>query len=225
MRREIIVTDDGSNSIYFPEWDEQYHSRHGAIQESNHVFLDRGLHYFLEKFPNKRQVSILEIGFGTGLNALMTVIHAKRYPTRIDYIGVEGYPLSVEEASQLNYVKQLNARDEAPTFKEMHSADWGIPVTLNKKFALTKRKQLFEQIDDKSKYNIIYFDAFGSRVQPELWNRDMFVRMHRALKKNGVLTTYAAKGSVRRIMEELGFKVERLEGPPGKREMLRATKI
>lgn len=226
MERQIIVTEDGSNSIYFPQWDEQYHSKHGAIQESNHVFLDKGFHHFLQQYPKKRELSILEVGLGTGLNALMTVIHAKRYPTKINYVGVEGYPLSIEEASQLNYVKRLDAtKEESKAFETMHTSEWGIPVELNKRFTLTKRKQLFEKIDDNRKYNLIYFDAFGARVQPELWTKEIFVKMHKALKKNGVLTTYAAKGSVRRIMEDLGFKVERLPGPPGKREMLRATRV
>lgn len=224
MKRKIITTKDGSTTIHLEEWNEQYHSTHGAIQEAAHVFINTGLHHLQNTF-NPAQIHILEMGFGTGLNAFMTFLEAKKHNFSINYVGVEAYPVASAELSQLNYIRELQAENHSETFHNMHSCDWEKETTLSKNFQLTKRQQLFEQIEDKEKFNLIYFDAFGARVQPELWTATIFQKMYNALQNNGVLVTYAAKGSVRRAMQEVGFKVERLPGPPGKREMLRATKI
>jgi tRNA U34 5-methylaminomethyl-2-thiouridine-forming methyltransferase MnmC len=224
LKRKIITTKDGSTTIHLEEWNEQYHSTHGAIQEAAHVFINTGLHHLQNTF-NPAQIHILEMGFGTGLNAFMTFLEAKKHNFSINYVGVEAYPVASAELSQLNYIRELQAENHSETFHNMHSCDWEKETTLSKNFQLTKRQQLFEQIEDKEKFNLIYFDAFGARVQPELWTATIFQKMYNALQNNGVLVTYAAKGSVRRAMQEVGFKVERLPGPPGKREMLRATKI
>ncbi|PTX59535.1 tRNA U34 5-methylaminomethyl-2-thiouridine-forming methyltransferase MnmC [Kordia periserrulae] len=223
MKRKIITTKDGSTTIHLEEWNEQYHSTHGAIQEAAHVFINTGLHHLQNTF-NPAQIHILEMGFGTGLNAFMTFLEAEKHNFSINYVGVEAYPVASAELSQLNYIRELQAENHAETFHNMHSCDWEKLVQLSENFKLTKRQQFFEQIDDKEAFNLIYFDAFGARVQPELWTATIFQKMYNALKNNGVLVTYAAKGSVRRAMQEVGFKVERLPGPPGKREMLRATK-
>ncbi|MFE3847423.1 tRNA (5-methylaminomethyl-2-thiouridine)(34)-methyltransferase MnmD [Flavobacterium sp. LB3P45] len=219
MKREIIQTLDGSTTIHIEEWDECYHSKHGAIQEARHVFIKNGLSLFADK-----HVSILEIGFGTGLNAFITFLELKKLNQTIDYVGVEAYPISADEVLSMNYVAQLNAVNESDIFKTMHESNWGEEIILSKDFSLTKRKQFFEAVEDIEKFDLIYFDAFGYRVQPELWSTEIFQKMYNALKPNSVLVTYAARGVVKRSMIEVGFSVEKLEGPPGKREMFRARK-
>ncbi len=220
MERKIIKTSDGSTTIQIVEWNEQYHSMHGAIQEAYHVFIKSGLSLF-----EKQSVNILEIGFGTGLNAIITSIESEKRNLKINYVGVEAYPVAEEEILQLNYLEQLNAIDYKDQFDKMHLSEWEKPCEISKTFDLTKQQKFFTAIKDENEYDLIYFDAFGARVQPELWTEAIFLIMYNALKENGVLVTYAAKGSVRRAMQTVGFSVERLPGPPGKREMLRATKI
>lgn len=220
MKREIITTSDGSTTIHIPDWDEQYHSKHGAIQEAYHVFIKSGLNLF-----QNQKIKILEIGFGTGLNSFITFIEAKKLDLKVDYVGVEKFPISEDELQQLNYVSELSANKFADIFSKMHSNPQKKKCDLSDDFSLTKRQQDFNDIDDKECFDLIYFDAFGARVQPELWTVAIFKKMYDALKEGGVLVTYSAKGSVRRAMIEVGFKVEKLPGPPGKREMLRAMKV
>ncbi len=218
------MTKDGSTTIHLEDWNEQYHSTNGAIQEAMHVFIKTGLQHTKNTF-NPDQIHILEIGFGTGLNAFVTYLEAKKHNFHINYHGVEAYPVASAEITQLNYTQELKAENERDTFEQMHACEWGKETILADNFKLTKRQQFFSEINDQEQFNLIYFDAFGARVQPELWSVEIFKKMYEALQKNGVLVTYAAKGSVRRAMQEVGFNVERLPGPPGKREMLRATKI
>lgn len=219
LNREIIKTLDGSTTIHIKEWDECYHSKHGAIQEAQHVFIKNGLSLF-----QNNNVSILEIGFGTGLNAFITFLESKKMNQTIDYVGVEGYPISSEELLSMNYVEELNASLDKSVFEKMHQSKWEEKTVLDTHFSLVKRQQFFTDIEDQDKYDLIYFDAFGYRVQPELWSTAVFKKMYDALKNNGVLVTYAARGVVKRSMIEVGFTVEKLEGPPGKREMFRARK-
>lgn len=219
MKREILLTEDGSTTIHLPDWNENYHSKHGAIQEAKHVFIKNGL----SLFENKK-ISILEIGFGTGLNAFITYLEAKKLNQTINYVGVEAYPVAAEEVLQMNYVIALNAEIHSAIFKKMHESDWEVKTTLDVNYTLTKRKQYFNEIDDENRYDLIYFDAFGYRVQPELWSTEIFQKMYNSLKNNSYLVTYAARGVVKKSMIEVGFKVEKLEGPPGKREMFRAYK-
>jgi tRNA U34 5-methylaminomethyl-2-thiouridine-forming methyltransferase MnmC len=219
LEREIIQTLDGSTTIHLKEWDECYHSKHGAIQEAQHVFIKNGLSLF-----ENQSVSILEIGFGTGLNAFITFLEAKKLNQTIDYVGVEAYPVSAAEVLAMNYVAELNAGNKIQIFEKMHESNWDEKMLLNPDFELTKRKQFFDQIEDVEKFDLIYFDAFGYRVQPELWSTAIFQKMYDALKPKGKLVTYAARGVVKRSMIEVGFTVEKLAGPPGKREMFRASK-
>jgi tRNA U34 5-methylaminomethyl-2-thiouridine-forming methyltransferase MnmC len=214
-----MITADGSTTIHITEWDEQYHSKHGAIQEAKHVFIKNGLSLFASQ-----KISILEIGFGTGLNCFITFLEAPKMNLAIDYVGVEAYPLVAEEVEKMNYVAQLEAEDYSAVFNQMHKQNWEVKGEISPEFSLTKRKQFFNEINDENKFDLIYFDAFGARVQPELWTEEIFEKMHKALKPDGVLVTYSAKGSVRRAMLAVGFLVEKLPGPPGKREMLRAKK-
>ena len=219
MKREIIQTADGSTTIHLPEWDENYHSKHGAIQEAKHVFIQNGLSLFAGK-----SIRILEIGFGTGLNAFITYLESKQLNINIDYVGVEAYPVSELEIESMNYVDELNASDHSKIFENMHLTLWEEKAKISNDFSLTKRQQFFDTIDDVDSFDLIYFDAFGYRVQPELWSTEIFMRMFNSLKSGGILVTYAARGVVKRSMIEVGFTVEKLPGPPGKREMFRATK-
>lgn len=219
MKREIIITDDGSTTIRIPEWDENYHSTHGAIQEARHVFIKNGL----DLFHNQDSISILEIGFGTGLNAFITFLETLN-KEKVNYVGVEAYPISKEEVLQMNYVSELQATDFKPIFETMHNCSWEIENQMKTNFYLTKRKQFFQDIEDKNNYDLIYFDAFGFPLQPELWSEVIFEKMYEALFPNGVLVTYACRTPIRKAMLNAGFSVEKLPGAPGKREMLRATK-
>ena len=222
MKREILNTGDGSTTIHLPEWNEQYHSKHGAIREAAHVFIDMGLKKVLESQPT--EIFILEIGFGTGLNALVTWQEIKDKIVKINYTGAEAYPVSLDEIEKLNFATLINDPGAEDIFKLLHTLEWEKKMPVTPSFSFLKQKKFFSEITDTSRHDLIYFDAFGARVQPELWTEEIFEIMFRALRPGGILVTYAAKGSVRRAMQTVGFTVERLPGPPGKREMLRATK-
>ncbi len=170
---------------------------------------------------NKSEISILEIGFGTGLNCFITFLESDK---TVNYVGVEAYPVVSGEVAKLNYVAELKVTSKQAVFDKMHSLSWEDKHEITKDFYLTKRQQFFKDIEDEEAFDLVYFDAFGAEHQPDLWTEDIFKRMFEALKENGILVTYSAKGSVRRAMQAVGFTVVRLPGPPGKREMLRATK-
>ncbi|TDQ30269.1 tRNA U34 5-methylaminomethyl-2-thiouridine-forming methyltransferase MnmC [Tenacibaculum caenipelagi] len=180
------------------------------------MFIKNGL-----KYVDVENISILEIGFGTGLNCFITLLEADK---KVDYVGVEAYPVAKEEVEKLNYVSELEAENKQILFEKIHEVSWEEQHKITPNFSLTKRKQFFTEITDENCFDLIYFDAFGARVQPDLWTEDIFKIMFAALKPDGVLVTYSAKGSVRRAMQAVGFEVERLPGPPGKREMLRGVK-
>ena len=222
MKRHIITTGDGSKTIQIEAWNEQYHSIHGAIQEAKHVFIVQGLHHLASRIAIQ-DITILEIGFGTGLNAYLTALEAKENDYAINYVGVEAFPVDLDEISQLNYTEMVPDATHT-VFNAIHEVSWEEKHQILPFFSLTKQKKFFSEIQDEQQYNIIYFDAFGPRVQPELWTEALFEPMYNALTYNGVLVTYSAKGSVKRAMQKVGFDVERLQGPPGKRHMLRATK-
>ncbi|MBT8375633.1 MAG: tRNA (5-methylaminomethyl-2-thiouridine)(34)-methyltransferase MnmD [Bacteroidia bacterium] len=225
MKRKIISTADGSKTIQLEEWNEQYHSIHGAKQEAEHVFIEHGLLFCIDSISkyNKQELSIMEMGFGTGLNAYLTLIASHKQRQNINYVGIEAFPVASKELDQLNYTSLCHPQFET-YFHSIHNTGWEEKYQINNRFWLTKKEIHFNAISAQDDYHLIYFDAFGPRVQPELWEESMFLKMYMALKTQGVLVTYSAKGSVRRAMESVGFKVERLPGPPGKREMLRAIK-
>jgi len=218
LKREIIQTNDGSTTIHLPEWNESYHSKHGAIQEAYHVFIKNGFSLFEGK-----PISILEIGFGTGLNSFITFLEAEKNNQPIDYVGLEAYPVAINEALQMNYPEEIDP-NQKDVFRHMHECNWEEINQLSDNFTLTKRKQFFQDIKDENAFDLIYFDAFGFRVQPELWSEEIFTAMFKALKNNGVLVTYACRTSIKNAMLSAGFSVEKLPGAPGKREMLRAKK-
>lgn len=222
MKKELLKTGDGSTTLHLPKWNEQYHSKHGAIQEALHVFIEHGFQYFYnqEKPPS---MAVLEIGFGTGLNALLTYLTSKeKKGLHIEYTGLEAYPVALSEIEVLNFAEQLDI--SKPEYTKLHIGAWEEVETISDRFNLTKKNIRFEDFTSSENFDLIYFDAFGPRVQPELWEASIFEQMFAALKPNGVLVTYSAKGEVRRTMQRVGFTVERLPGPPGKREMLRAIK-
>lgn len=233
MQRELKITDDGSTTLYIPQWNEQYHSMHGALQEALHVFIDKGLEHRLTQKKTLKNLKLLEIGFGTGLNAFLTLKHllefnkedSRQNDLEIEYQTLEAYPVTAQEISQLNFTDLIPCQKELKNyFDKLHEVDWESKQEIHKNFFIHKRKLLIEDFKDQKYYDLIYYDAFGSRVQPELWTQDIFQKMYDALENQGVLVTYSAKGSVRRALQNVGFTVERLEGPKGKREMLRATK-
>lgn len=218
MKREIIQTNDGSTTIHLPEWNESYHSKHGAIQEAYHVFIKNGLSLF-----ERQTISILEIGFGTGLNSFITFLETQKSNQTTDYVGVEAYPVTLDEAMLMNYPNEIDA-SQTQVFKQMHECSWEEKHPISPNFTLTKRQQFFQDIKDENAFDLIYFDAFGFRVQPELWSEQIFAAMFKALKPNGVLVTYACRTSIKNAMLSAGFSVKKLPGAPGKREMLRANK-
>lgn len=216
MKREITTTSDGSSTFYIPALKEHYHSTHGAIQEAYHVYIKNGLQQVILD-----EISVLEIGFGTGLNCFITLLETTK---KIEYVGVEAYPITIAELKQLNYVQQLKAEEHQEMFDTIHTVSWGEKHLITEKFQLTKRKQFFKDITDINTFDLIYFDAFGPDVQPKLWSETIFKKMYAALKPNGVLVTYAAKGDVKRTLKSVGFEIKRLPGPPGKWHMLKGTK-
>ena len=221
MIREIVITADGSHSIHLPEWDESYHSKHGAVQEAKYVFIKNGLDYFL----NKEKLSILEIGFGTGLNAYITLLESIKRNISVKYCGIEAYPLTLSEVLSLNYSEVLDENQYKDLYEEMHKKEWGKSFLLNETFELIKQQIFFQDVNYKEQFDLIYFDAFGYRVQPELWSVEIFKKMYDALLPKGILVTYAARTVIKKSLIEVGFSVEILPGPPGKREMTRAKKL
>jgi len=218
--RQIIFTKDGSHSLYVPDLEESYHSNFGAVQEAEHIFIKDALSFSVKK---KKSLNILEIGFGTGLNAWLSLKYATRNRLELNYFGVEKYPLSIAEAQLLNYAdKDLEL---GANFMKLHQADWGKWVKLNEYFHLFKLHSDFREMSlDAEFFDVVYFDAFGPDVQPELWKADVFKSTFAAMKPGGVLTTYSVKGNVRRAMKEVGFAVKKIPGPIGKREITRAIK-
>lgn len=218
--REFRVTADGSPTLYVAHFDEHYHSVHGARQESMHVFINAGLMYWVEK--GHTQISILEVGLGTALNALLTIEAAQTLNLSIDYRALEAYPLSEEEINLLSFTDNPESQN---WFRQIHHASWNQWNEISEQLSLFKQKVFLEDFEpDSEKYDLIYFDAFAPSAQPELWSEEVFAKMYHALKPGGILVTYCAKGVVKRAMKAVGFSVQALPGPPGKREMTRAVK-
>jgi len=219
MKREIRLTADGSPTLYVPELDETYHSRHGSVQEALHVFIASGLKPLAIK---NKSIQILEVGFGTGLNAFLSAQFAHEHQSSVQYTGIEAFP--VEEAiwRQLSYFQKP---EEKAIYYELMAASWEEPLALNSNFTLTKVKNSIQDWQPKALFDLIYFDAFGPRAQAEMWNKAIFEKLFTALNKGGVLVTYCAQGQFRRDLKAIGFEVLSLPGPPGKREMTRAYKI
>lgn len=223
MDWELLETDDGSHTLLSKSFDEIYHSRKGAKQESEHVFLWAGLEKVLAE---KDDITILEVGFGTGLNCLLTLNKIQNTDVDIEYIGVEPFPVQWAMLEQLNYPKLFESQELSLYFKKMHQLEMNErhPITTN--FQLLKIQQPLADIEiEEGSIDLIYFDAFAPSKQPDMWVKSIFNQCHQLLKPQGLWVTYCAKGQVKRDLKEVGFEVESLLGPPGKREMIRAIKV
>jgi len=216
---KLLLTFDGSHTISLQNEQVTYHSIHGAIAESKHVFIEAGLIALLE---SKKQVSVFEVGFGTGLNALLTLIEADKADVNIYYETVDTTPLPLDLVQNLNYCKELNLLNYQDTFDNLHRVDWNIQHRITENFTLHKRKEDILTTILNVPFDVVYFDAFDPGTQPSVWTAEVFRKIAAAMNDGGVLVTYSSKGSVRRAMKEAGFKVEKLPGPTGKREIVRA---
>jgi len=213
----ILTTGDGSQTLFSKQFDEIYHSRNGALTESQHVFVQHGL-----MNVNKPFIKVFEVGFGTGLNALLCAHYAQQNGIKVEYTGVELYPVEDTIANQLRYHEALI--DCPIETAVLHKAPWSERVAITPNFTLLKIQQSFVDVQLFEIYDVIFFDAFAPEKQPELWDLSVFQKCFSMLREGGVLTTYCAKGYVKRNMQEAGFRVEKVPGPPGKREMLVAFK-
>jgi tRNA U34 5-methylaminomethyl-2-thiouridine-forming methyltransferase MnmC len=223
MWRKLIVTGDGSHSIQVPELGVSYHSIHGAIQESSYVFIEAGFNAAGLDRPGT--LSILDMGLGTGLNALLTLIESEKQSRKIYYETIEAYPLTLDEAKQLNYCSILERKDLQKTFEYLHECVCAEETEISTNFLFKKTKANLLCFETSHTFELIYFDAFDPSVQPELWTQGIFEKMFSMLRPRGILTTYSSKGTVRRAMQAAGFTVEKIPGPPGKREIVRAVRV
>jgi len=219
MKRELRLTADGSPTLYVPELDETYHSMHGSVQEARHVFIENGLRFVATE---SKQVNILEVGFGTGLNALLTAQYATENAIRVNYVGLEAYP--VEEAiwKEINYHTDAEARS---LYTKIMAHPFGETISIELNFSLFKEAKLIQDWVANETFDLIYYDAFGPRAQAEMWELPIFEKLYSLLNVGGALVTYCAQGQFKRHLKSLGMRVESLPGPPGKREMTRGTKI
>ncbi len=221
LSRVIVTTLEGTKTLEIPEWNECYHSRHGILQESSHVFIVNGLDQL-----KASEISVLEMGFGTGFNALLTLYRSMEEKKKINYYALEKYPVSKEEIEELEYWKVWDGKNAKEYYFSLHEAEWEKTVEINEFFRITKFKTDFFNLKDLSipGIDLVYYDAFGARVQPELWEEEIFKQVYDVMSPGALLTTYSSKGSARRAMQEAGLTVEKKEGPKGKREMVNAWK-
>ncbi|MEI6950649.1 tRNA (5-methylaminomethyl-2-thiouridine)(34)-methyltransferase MnmD [Paraflavisolibacter sp. H34] len=218
MKREIIYTADGSHTVAIPEMEVTYHSHNGALQESLHVFIDAGLREAFRLFEGP--IKVFEMGFGTGLNALLTALEAEKEGRQVAYTSLELYPLSEEETKGLNYGQLLPGSE--PLLQQLHRSPWGEEVRITDQLCLTKVQTSLFDFATAGQFHVIYYDAFAPRAQPELWTEDIFKKLRHLLVPEGLLVTYCSKSVVRRAMMAAGFTVKKVPGPRGKREMVRA---
>lgn len=220
MKREVVTTADGSKTIRIIDLDENYHSSHGALQEANHVFIENGLN----SLANQTEISIFEMGLGTGLNAFLTAIKAGELGLKVNYFGIEAFPVQIDEIIELDY-KNLMGEQFSDLYLSIHESEWNKLVEINANFSLKKiTGELQNEEMPQAFFDIVYYDAFGPRAQDEMWSMELFQKMYDSIKQGGFLVTYCAKGQVKRDLKAVGFTIEPLPGPPGKREMTRAWK-
>lgn len=220
MNKKIQITSDGSHTLFVPELNEHYHSVNGAIQESMHVFIETGFHHC-----SKNKINIFEVGFGTGLNAYLTLLDINKKEKEVYYTSIEKYPLDLDLIKHLNYTNQLGYNTDE-LYLKIHQSDWNTNERVTSNFYLKKIEADFTTFDFSliKSVDIVYFDAFAPDKQNEMWSQDLFDNLYNVMNTGGILVTYCAKGVIRRKLQQSGFSVERLPGPPGKREMLRAIK-
>jgi tRNA U34 5-methylaminomethyl-2-thiouridine-forming methyltransferase MnmC len=222
MNREIFLTADGSSSVTIPSMNVTYHSRHGAIGESRHVFIDAGFLYLHKRSPGKDEYYIFEMGFGTGLNALLTLTEAERLGCKVVYVTIEQFPLEQDIFTRLNYCAHSERPGLQNAFLQMHTCEWEKEISITPFFTIKKLKTSLAGFAATERYDLVYYDAFAPAAQPELWTKEIFEKLNQVLARGGLLVTYCSKGEVQRAMKAAGFTVEKIPGPPGKREMIRA---
>ncbi len=219
MSVELVTTGDGSHSLRNTDLDETYHSMHGAVQESRHVFIANGLDVFLQKLADPLRV--FEVGFGTGLNALLTWRWARKHRRHVHYTSIEAFPLEPSVWSKLNYGEHLGHGDDVRT---LHRVPWNVETRVEEFFTLFKIHGDIQSWESSEAFHLVYFDAFAPSKQPEMWTLDVLSKVVGAMMTDGVFVTYSAKGQLKRDLNTLGLLVETLAGPPGKKEMVRALK-
>ena len=208
MQRNITTTKDGSHSLYLPEMDEQYHSMHGSIAEALVVYIGNGL---LEKAKSQSKIKVFEMGFGTGLNAMLSWKESRKKALQIDYLCLEKYPLVKQEWQLLNFAQETQFDQNA--FEALHEAEWNRWIKMDTFFQLKKLQDDLRSVEFPQDLDLIYFDAFAPEKQPHLWEKEVFEKMHACLKPGGMLTTYCVKGEIRRRLKGVGFEIEKLPGP------------
>jgi tRNA U34 5-methylaminomethyl-2-thiouridine-forming methyltransferase MnmC len=224
MALQLITTGDGSHSLLNTDLNETYHSTHGAVQESLHVFIRNGLDFFIER-NRPKEIKILEVGFGTGLNALLSLKKIQDSKIKIHYTSLEAFPISIEIADQLSYSNDVVFPHSKQLFTSLHELGWNEPVSILANFTLEKRKITLQESSFRpSEFDLVYFDAFAPNKQPEMWELSTLRKVVQAIKPKGVFVTYCAKGQLKRDLKSFGMIIETLPGPPGKREMVRALK-
>lgn len=219
--KKLIITGDGSHSIELIGRNEQYHSVHGAIQESQHVFIEYGLKQIA---PAKNEISILEVGMGTGLNLLLSYLFSLNKKIIINYLGLEPYPVKEELWKQFNYSRQLDQTGLQEIFNQIHSSNWEEKIQLSEDFTIEKKQLSIIGYDPDRKFDLVYFDAFNPDLEPELWSEDVFRNIFNKMNKESLLSTYSTKGIVKRALRSCGFEIFKQPGPTGKREILNAWK-
>lgn len=224
MNLKISATGDGSPTLYNADMEEHYHSVHGALSESKHVFINSGTDSFVKKTA-VGSLAILEVGFGTGLNAILTMIYGKNHNLLIDYMAYDIIALDYETITKLKYNPVFTSESNHSAFLRMHKTSWGKSHEITPGFFLKKVIGKIENAElPPDTFDVVYYDAFSPGVQPELWTESVFEKIFSTMKKQGILVTYSAKGAVKRALAGAGFQVEILSGPPGKRHMISATK-
>jgi tRNA U34 5-methylaminomethyl-2-thiouridine-forming methyltransferase MnmC len=220
MKRELRETADGSMTIYLPEMDEHYHSYHGALQEAIHVFIENGI----QRFPKKDTISVFELGLGTGLNALLTALWATENIQKVNYFGLEAFPVDVEMNLKMNYQDLISNDLTTDYFTKIVEAEWEKNIVISDKFQIQKVEETIQNLSINNQFDIVFFDAFGPRAQEEMWEFSVIEKTIQLLNSGGLFVTYCAKGQLKRDLKAIGLKVEALPGPPGKREMTIAWK-
>jgi len=219
---QSVKTNDNSYTLYVPELNEHYHSTFGAVQESMCVYIKNGLQFYLMRHPKIQKINIFEMGFGTGLNAFLTWLNTKKSCLNVEYTAIEKFPLDISIIELLYVGEFYNDIFLSEKFKQFHISEWNKPVNINHLILKKINVDVLDYIPDE-KFDLVYFDAFAPDIQPEIWSKEVFEKLYNSMNPNGLLTTYSAKGTVRRLLLETGFNVEKLKGPTGKRHVLRAS--
>lgn len=224
MERELRASGDGSATLYVPALDETYHSTRGALTESKHVFLEAGLAFAHKQFG--APIRLLEIGLGTGLNALLSMIWAEERHVSVEYTALEPFPLSLVEVDSLGYAKLMESKEAVELEQAIHKVPMGEQVQLSAHFSLTKQLDTLQaMVLPRAQFHLIYFDAFAPSKQPELWTPELFAKLRASQVPGGILVTYSSSGTTKRALAEAGYQIERLAGPSGKRHMVRARNL